>query len=239
MIGRTNVGGGGSGAGNTIGYIGVVYPAGSIVTCTKGTKTLRAKDTSGLYVFFIQEVGVWTVTSTDGVNTFTQDVEITTMWQDVVVNVSYWDGTMFDNGNQYEQFTGGWELTEQVQYPSYSQSGTIYLTDTLLGIGVSRTHVAGLTTSNKMDLSSVRSVSVTLDTSLTTSDHAYLVLATELNTPINSTGGYTLLSSPLNSKSTIEINIGSISDPCYVVLGLASAGTKTIYFSNVKLNFAT
>ena len=43
--------------------IGVTYPAGSTVTCTNGTKTLTAKNTSGQWVFAIPETGTWTVTA--------------------------------------------------------------------------------------------------------------------------------------------------------------------------------
>ena len=54
-----------SGGGGTklFAAIGVTYPAGAIVTCTKGTKTLAAKNTSGQWVFAIPEAGTWTVTA--------------------------------------------------------------------------------------------------------------------------------------------------------------------------------
>lgn len=121
MIGRTNVGGAG-GAGNAIAYIGVMYPAGAIVTCTKGTKTLRAKDTTGLYVFPIPEIGVWTV-AINGSTTQIKSVEITTLWQDEIVDLT-WDGTLFDNGNQYVDYTGGWAYNKNLAWYSTSTATT-------------------------------------------------------------------------------------------------------------------
>lgn len=74
MIGLSNVGGGG--AGDVIAFINVTYPSGSICTCTKGTKTLRAKDTTGSYVFSIKEPGDWVVSCTDGDKTASNTVTV-------------------------------------------------------------------------------------------------------------------------------------------------------------------
>ena len=69
--------------------IGVTYPAGSTLTCTKGTKTLKAKNTSGQWVFAIPDAGTWTVTATDGTNTKSQSVSITSEGQFESVTLSY------------------------------------------------------------------------------------------------------------------------------------------------------
>lgn len=59
MIGKTNVAGAGLRA-----VIAVAYPEGSICTCTNGTKTLKARDTSGKALFNVT-VGEWTVKAED------------------------------------------------------------------------------------------------------------------------------------------------------------------------------
>ena len=69
--------------------IGVTYPAGSTVTCTNGTKTLEAKTTSGQWVFAVPEAGTWTVTATQGTNSKSQSVEITSEGQFENVALSY------------------------------------------------------------------------------------------------------------------------------------------------------
>lgn len=59
MVGKTNVAGAGLRA-----VIAVAYPEGSICTCTNGTKTLKARDTSGKALFNVT-VGEWTVKAED------------------------------------------------------------------------------------------------------------------------------------------------------------------------------
>jgi hypothetical protein len=80
---------GGSGTGKLFAAIGVTYPAGSTLTCTNGSKTLTAKNASGQWVFAIPEAGTWTVTATNGTNTKSQSVSITTEGQFESVTLSY------------------------------------------------------------------------------------------------------------------------------------------------------
>ena len=49
------------GGGIPYAVIGVTYPSGSVCTCTSGTLTLTAKDTSGKAMFIIPSAGTWTV----------------------------------------------------------------------------------------------------------------------------------------------------------------------------------
>ena len=91
--GSGNLGGGG--AGKLFAAIGVTYPAGSTLTCSNGTKTLKAKNTSGQWVFAIPEEGEWTVKSFDGAdyesstNKGSETVAITAEGQSVTVELSY------------------------------------------------------------------------------------------------------------------------------------------------------
>lgn len=62
-----------SGGAKLFAAIGATYPAGSTLTCTKGTKTLTAKNTSGQWVFAIPEAGTWTVNA----GTLSKTVNIT------------------------------------------------------------------------------------------------------------------------------------------------------------------
>ena len=77
------------GGGTPYAAIGVTYPSGSVCTCTNGTLTLTAKDTTGKAIFVIPSAGTWTVTATDGTNTKSESVEITTEGQSVSVTLSY------------------------------------------------------------------------------------------------------------------------------------------------------
>ena len=96
----------GSGTGKLFAAIGVTYDEGAILTCTNGTKTLKAKTTTGRWVFAIPEAGTWTVTATAGTDTSSETVEITTEGQSVNVDLArYW---LYKDGNQYTSVTGGW-----------------------------------------------------------------------------------------------------------------------------------
>lgn len=82
----------GGGSGKLFAAIGVTYPAGSTLTCTNGTSTLKAKTTTGQWVFAIPKAGTWTVTSTanDGSgDSASETVEITTEGQSVSVELAY------------------------------------------------------------------------------------------------------------------------------------------------------
>ena len=106
MVGKTNVAGARLRA-----VIAVTYPEGSVCTCSNGTKTLKARDTSGKALFNVP-VGEWTVSCTDGSRTTSKTVSITTEGQVESVTLSYelvlfnngvvsgykWDSSNFDSG---------------------------------------------------------------------------------------------------------------------------------------------
>ena len=107
--GMGNVGGG-SGLGSAFAVIAVTYPAGSTCTCTKGTRTLRAKDTSGAYLFAIPEAGTWTVSCTDGTEAASVNVVINSQYQVEKAFLQY-ELVLFDgsSGGDNTSITGGWE----------------------------------------------------------------------------------------------------------------------------------
>ena len=100
-----------SGGAKAFAVIGVTYPAGSVCTCTDGTKTLTLKDTGGQGFFLIPYAAAWTVTATDGKNTKAQSVEITSEGQSVSVTLSY-ELDIFANGVLDNSITGGFENSD-------------------------------------------------------------------------------------------------------------------------------
>lgn len=90
--------------------ISVTYPAGSVCTCTKGTKSYKAKNTSGLALFAVPEVGDWTVSCTDGTQTASTTVTVTAEGEAVNVELTY-GLRLFDNGDECTDTTGGWTNT--------------------------------------------------------------------------------------------------------------------------------
>lgn len=69
--------------------ISVTYPSGSTCTCTNGSKTLRAKDTSGKALFVIPSAGTWTVKAVKGSQSKSVAVKITTEGQVETLTLLY------------------------------------------------------------------------------------------------------------------------------------------------------
>ena len=88
MVGRTNVGGGG-GSRNAYAIIVATYPEGSVCTCSDGTKTIRAKDTSGSFDFVVPYAATWTVSCTNGTKTASKDIVITSEFRFTTVTLLY------------------------------------------------------------------------------------------------------------------------------------------------------
>ena len=69
--------------------IGVTYPSGATCTCTNGSKTLTAKDTSGKAIFVIPSAGTWTVKAVKGSQSASKAVSITAEGQIATVTLTY------------------------------------------------------------------------------------------------------------------------------------------------------
>ena len=77
------------GAGKPYAVIGVTYPSGSTCTCTNGSKTLKAKDTTGKAIFVIPSAGTWTVKAVSGSKSTSKTVSITAEGQVETVTLTY------------------------------------------------------------------------------------------------------------------------------------------------------
>ena len=75
--------------GKLFSVIGVTYPAGSTCTCTNGSKTLTAKNTSGKAIFVIPSAGTWTVKAVNGNKSASKAVSITAEGQVETVTLTY------------------------------------------------------------------------------------------------------------------------------------------------------
>lgn len=91
--------------------INITYPAGSTCTCSDGTTTISAPDTSGTWTCIVPNAGTWTAAATDGVENTSESVSITTDGQIVAIELSYllW---LYKSGNTYNAVTGGWSVSK-------------------------------------------------------------------------------------------------------------------------------
>ena len=90
--------------------INITYPAGSTCTCSDGTTTLSAPDTSGTWACIVPNAGTWTATSTSGTETDSKAVTITTDGQSTSVELSY-ALFLFKPNAPSDIIAGEWELT--------------------------------------------------------------------------------------------------------------------------------
>ena len=89
--------------------INITYPAGSTCTCSDGTTTLSAPDTSGTWACIVPNAGTWTVTSTSETETDSKTVTITTDGQSTSVELSY-ALFLFKPNAPSDIIAGEWEI---------------------------------------------------------------------------------------------------------------------------------
>lgn len=133
--------------------INITYPAGSTCTCSDGTTTLSAPDTSGTWACIVPNAGTWTVAATDGVENTSESVSITTDGQIVAIELSYllW---LYKSGNTYNAVTGGWTYTSKGYSSDANTAGTPTITrgDTMLTAQMPNASGAIIHPANKIDL---------------------------------------------------------------------------------------
>lgn len=100
----------GCGTGKLFAVISVTYPAGSVCTCSDGTTTLTAKDTSGKALFNVPSAGTWTVTArtADGSKEKSVNITITAAGQVESVTIIYVP-YLYNHGDECTDLTGGWQ----------------------------------------------------------------------------------------------------------------------------------
>ena len=240
MIGITNVGGGG---GMAYAYIGVVYDAGATVTCTDGNKTYRAKDTSGLYTFPVPYAATWVVTATDGTKTKSESVVITSLWQDVVADMTFWDGELFDNGNQYTNITGGWAYNKNLYYSTNFPTTNVANIDTCISFSLHQaSRSCFVQTLSKVDLTNVVSVDLLFKSATSTSSGPVLTLNINSNNagPISSSTDNYPISIGTSTVANYEYTVGltkTYNGEYYLAVGVLNNGSD-VEISKIKLNYA-
>lgn len=213
----------GGGSGKLFAVIAVTYPKGSVCTCSNGTKTMKARDTSGKALFNVF-TGTWTVTATDGSRTTSKTVSITAEGQSVSVKLSF---TLYlRNGiDDCDADTGGWisearawgENAAGAGAPIVDKSNTtwIVLTQNYAKGGLYRTV-------NKIDLSQYNTLVVELAVSATDSHPEYFTFGiwSELGTYYRyNMAAYWNPTSNIGS-TVINIDISKLNGSYYVGYGL-------------------
>lgn len=202
--------------------IGVTYPAGSTLTCTNGTKTLRAKTTSGQWVFAISETGTWTVTATDGTKTKSQTVKITSEGQSVNVALTY-ALILYDAGNQYTATTGGWGSSVESNGLIEFRANNIYIS----GNGNNGGDYArvAIFTKNKVNLSGYSRLNITVN--VTKVNYSHIPHQIGISDDQNRQSFVAKTTDNTTGTKTLSLDISSYSGAYYVKYEMMGTGTVT------------
>lgn len=125
----------GGGTSKAYAVIGVTYPTGSTCTCTNGSKTLTAKDTTGKALFVIPSAGTWMVKAVSGSKSKSKAVSITTEGQVETVTLIF-ETILWEAGSdQNTSLTGGFAANDTIYVKIGNSTVTITGNRTYFGSG--------------------------------------------------------------------------------------------------------
>lgn len=213
-----------SGGGKLFSIIAVTYPAGSICTCTNGTKTLKAKDTSGKALFNVSE-GEWTVTATDGNNTKSAAVSITQEGQCECL-LLYYELVLIDNGSLNKDLTGEWKFTK---YNVWDSAGTPSITNEsgYLRLYASYGSWVYFTHSNAIDVTDFTTLRIKIGASQNKATTVKVGLSTS-----NNNNALTVSSGDIStgsSTTTLTLDVSAVSGNVYFKVVSGEQNTIRIY----------
>lgn len=234
-------GGGGSLGAQKKATIVVAYPSGSDCTVTGNGKTYSALDTSGAAAFVV-DAGTWTVNATKGSDAKSQSVTVTAGgW--VEVNLSFWDGTLFENGNTYDAHTGGWQVrawksesawgTVKAPTMSIQEDGTMYIYQS----GANTTGAVEII--KDIDLTAWNSFNVTVSKS-SSSNSILSLSAVDRDAELWWTNGAAKKDVTAISTGTYSVDLSGVSGSYDLVVGCktgvsSQTGTFKVYISKIWL----
>lgn len=209
--------------------INITYPAGSTCTCSDGTTTLTAPNTSGTWACVVSNAGTWTVSCTDGSKSASEVVSITTNGQVKKVALAYhvviFDASTLTSDTANALFTYPYSTYQSVT----KENGYIKLTNTAEVI-------VPYYIKNSFDVSGYSKLVVE-----GYSDSGDSVFGLSASTTHNTTGtnlnqpSYDAkIAFPTSSRETL-LSIGTISGARYFACHLP--GGTNIYIKKIMLQF--
>lgn len=198
--------------------INITYPAGSTCTCSDGTTTLSAPDTSGIWVCTVPNAGKWTVSSTDGDKSKSADVVITTDGQTESVTLLYITH-LFNNGDTCDAITGGWGT-------GATSSGSASISGQQISIAANAQKTFSCGTKNKIDVSEYEALSVAVDSIGGGSLSVYLYATSASNPAAKVT---------TKTTGTVSLDISSVFGANTVMLSFYSEKGGSVKVSEVSL----
>ena len=216
--------------------INITYPAGSTCTCSDGTTTLSAPDTSGTWACIVPNAGTWTAAATDGVENTSESVSITTDGQTVAVELSYYT-YLFKPNTDTTNVTGGWQLNSNGSLDSAGDQLVVTFTN-----AYNHGKAFNVATINKIDFTEFTTLVATCKAAgknnAAPSSATFAVASTQAGFNAAGTASTKVASTTFsNSTTTVQIDVSGISGSYYVtfVVELSNYNTGTLTVDEVKL----
>lgn len=216
--------------------INITYPAGSTCTCSDGTTTLSAPDTSGTWACIVPNAGTWTAAATDGVENTSESVSITTDGQTVAVELSYYT-YLFKPNTDTTNVTGGWQLNSNGSLDSAGDQLVATFTN-----AYNHGKAFNVATINKIDFTEFTTLVATCkaanQNNAAPSSATFAVASTQAGVNAAGTASTKVASTTFsNSTTTVQIDVSGISGSYYVtfVVELSNYNTGTLTVDEVKL----
>ena len=220
------------GGGIPYAVIGVTYPSGSVCTCTNGTRTMTAKDTTGKALFVIPSAGTWTVKAVKGSKSVSKAVKITTEGQVATVQLAY-DLILFD-GTDNTAVTGGLKL----QVGTYDSAVVSSAPISGGKITFNKTGYVGVYPAKKADITKYSTLRVELNFPV---DSLYVALAGIISTDatpqeaINASGGkHVAYQNLVKGANSLAIPIDKFSGSYQFLLAYYSDNGGQVSISNIR-----
>lgn len=216
--------------------INITYPAGSTCTCSDGTTTLSAPDTSGTWACIVPNAGTWTAAATDGVENTSESVSITTDGQTVAVELSYYT-YLFKPNTDTTNVTGGWQLNSNGSLDSAGDQLVATFTN-----AYNHDRAFNVATINKIDFTEFTTLVATCKAAdknnAAPRSATFAVASTQSGFDNAGTASTKIASTTFsNSTNTVTIDVSGISGSYYVtfVVELSNYNTGTLTVDEVKL----
>lgn len=147
--------------------------------------------------------------------------------------VNWWNGELFDKGDQYESVTGGWIQNSNLRYDSsHANTGAVNIDDTITLNPSTSSQSAVATTKNPVDLTNF----TTLTVEPASGSQAYWVYVHKI-TSGNLESNYSATSGKVGTDSgatTSSVNITSLSGEYYI--SVATQSTRKAIIEKIKLS---
>lgn len=228
MIARTNTGGGGAFA-----VIDVSYPEGAVCTCTNGLRTMRAKNTSGRWMFRIPRAGEWTVTAAQGSDSKSETVEVEDS-KAYLVHISF--GLYYFNYGPKDGYT--WAASNMPRIKAGNQLGrapTVTAQEDgsvsifIAGQGGSYLAASGCYLLSNVSLESISTLEIGIEKEASQPIETYLsVIPTNADAwgTDRDWGGDSLAQATL-SNGTSALNVLSLNGTYHIAVGIQAGGTNS------------